>query len=168
MTDPCFAPVPARRRELMQELQLGGLRFTDSWHLASTTIARHAHRLATINILVDGSFEEVYPRRRAISCSPPSVLVRPPGEPHLDRLGTGGARNLVLEVDDTRLDSLRGYSDLFEQVRVLEDPQVVKVVRQMQYEVAVDDEASRLALEGLSLELLGSRGPPIQIDAAPR
>lgn len=155
-TPTAFAPVPVLRRELLQELQLGGLRFTESWHRALSTIDRHSHRHATITILIDGSFEELYRRRPSMACVAPAVHVRPPGEPHLDRLGEIGAHNLVLEVDDARCESIHGYSTIFDEVRSLKNPQVLTVVRAIQREMAIHDEATGLALEGLALELLGT------------
>ncbi len=155
MTASDFAPVPVFRRELVQELQLGGMRFTESWHKASSTISRHAHRWATVTLLVDGSFEELYPFGKDVACEAPAVHIRPPGEPHFDRLGNAGAHNLVLEVDDERLESIRRLSPIFDEVRALKSPQVIALARGIQRELAIRDDASALALEGLALELLG-------------
>jgi AraC family transcriptional regulator len=153
-----FAPVPVLRRELVQELQLEGLRFTESWHRPSSTIARHAHRCATVTILADGSFEETYPTGRALECIAPAVHVRPPGEPHVDRLGATGAHNLVLEVDDLRFAAVRSASSVFDEVRHFTSPEVVRVARAIQRELSLRADASALVLEGLALELLGESG----------
>ena len=154
-TTESFAPVPVSRRELVQELELGGLRFTESWHRASSTIEWHAHQRATVTILVDGSFEELYARSPAVDCLAPAVHIRPPGEPHLDRLGSGGAHNLVLEVNARRLDDIRRHSAIFDEIRSLTQPNVLALARRIQEELTLRDDASVLALEGLSLELLG-------------
>ena len=153
---PPFAPVPVIRQELIQELELGGLRFTEAWHKASSTIARHAHRWATLTFLADGSFEETYPLRRDVACVAPAIHVRPPGEPHFDRLGTAGAHNLVLEVDDTRLETIRRHSPIFDEVRCLASAAALQLARGIQRELATVDGASALVLEGLALELLGT------------
>ena len=70
-----FAPVPVLESELIKELRAPGLRVTESWHRASSTIARHAHRQATLTVLLDGSFEESYPFRRAMTGSAASCPV---------------------------------------------------------------------------------------------
>ena len=153
--DRChFALVPAKSRDLLTELQLGGLRLTRSTHPASTVIPKHAHRLATVNILVDGSFEELYPRRRAIHCSATSVLVRPPGADHLDKLGQAGACNLVLELDDTRLESIQRHSSVFDAVQILDNAQTLRAVQGIRRELQIQDGATAMAVEGLALELL--------------
>ena len=113
-----------------------------------------------MNILVHGSFEEVYRRRRDLSCEPTSVLVRPPGAYHLDKLGSVGACNLVLEVDDRRLDSIRDYSSVFDDIRLLVHGDALRAVRGIRRELGIQDRATAMALEGLCLELLStiSRG----------
>ncbi len=151
-----YAPVPVLETELLKELSAPGLRVTESWHPASSTIARHAHRQATLTILLDGSFEESYSVRRAMTCEAPALHVRPPGEPHRDRLGSVGAHNLVLELDDGRLDAVRRYSTLFDEVRHLRSTELIAVARRLQLELAIDDAATSLAIEGLAMELLAA------------
>ena len=162
--DQRFAPVPVLENELLRELHAGGLRVTESWHQASSTIARHAHRWATVTILLDGSFEESYPFRRDLVCEAPAVHVRPPGEPHVDRLGAIGAHNLVLELDDRRLESVSRHSDLFEEVRHLQSSELNAITRRLRRELMIDDGATPLALEGLAMEILAtasrSTSPP--------
>lgn len=154
--DQRFAPVPVLENELLQELRTGGLRITESWHKASSTIARHAHRRATLTILLDGSFEESYPFRRDLLCEAPAVHVRPPGAPHVDRLGDIGAHNLVLELDNRRLESVRRHSDLFEEIRHLESAELFAVTRRLRRELLIDDGATPLAIEGLVMEILAT------------
>lgn len=151
-----FAPVPVLEDELLKELHVGGLRLTESWHKASSTIARHAHRWATVTILLDGSFEESYASHRDIACVAPAVHVRPPGEPHLDRLGTVGAHNLVIELEDERLESVRRHSTLFDEIRHLRSATLHAVARRVRRELLIDDDASSLALEGLAMEILAT------------
>lgn len=155
-----FAPVPALDTELVQELSLGGLRVTESWHKASQRIALHAHRRATVTVLLDGSWEESYKFRSNIACQAPAVHVRPPGEPHRDQIGNTGAHNLVLEISDARLDAVREYSTLFDDVQHLENVALVEITRRLRRELKINDQASKLAFEGLAMELLAtaSRG----------
>lgn len=150
-----FAPVPVHTRELVKELELGGLRFTESWHAAGSIIQRHAHRSATATILLDGSFEERYGLHRAMACDAPAVHIRPPGEPHLDRLGAMGAHNLVIEVDEARLAGIREQSALFDELHHLQAPAVIRLARTIQHELMMADRASGLTLEGLALQLFG-------------
>ncbi len=154
--DQRFAPVPVLENELLKELRVGGLRITESWHKASSTIPRHAHRWATVTMLLDGSFEESYPFRRDLMCEAPAVHVRPPGEPHVDRLGNIGAHNLVLELDDRRLESIRQHSDLFAEVRHLRSARLFALTRRFRHELSIDDDATPLALEGLAMEILAT------------
>ncbi|MCG8462313.1 MAG: AraC family transcriptional regulator [Holophagales bacterium] len=153
METPGFAPVPVRRRDLLEEIDLGGFRLTESTHSASSVIGRHAHRRATVNILVSGSFEERYPRQRDLCCEATSVLVRPPGADHHDTIGTAGACNLVLELDDSRLESIRRHSMVFEEIQVVREPSALRAVSGIRRELQLRDAATAMALEGLALEL---------------
>ncbi len=151
-----FAPVPVSDVELVQEMQLGELRFTESWHAPSSIIARHAHRRATLTILADGAFEERYRFRRNLHCDAPAIHIRPPGEPHTDHLGPAGAHNLVFEIDQARIDSIADYSDLFADIRHLRHRDLLAIGRRIQRELLIADAASPLALEGMVLELIGT------------
>ncbi len=150
-----YAPVPVLRRELLRESRTEGLRLTESWHRAESTIPSHAHERATVTILLDGSFEEDYPRTRSIHCVAPAVHFRPPGARHRDRLGRVGAHNLVLEFDETYLDRLRGLPCVFDGIRQLKDRESIGVARRIHRELSVGDDLSTLTLQGLGLELLG-------------
>lgn len=164
--DHRFVPVPVLEKELLGEIHVGSLRITEAWHRASTTIARHAHRCATLTILLDGSFVESYAYRRDMDCEATTVHVRPPGEPHIDRMGSIGAHNLVLELDDSRLESVRRHSVLFDEVRALRDGEMLDIAQRMRRELRLGDGATPLALEGLTMELLAvaSRGSTRALD----
>lgn len=151
-----FAPVPVLKSELLTEVQLEGIRVTEAWHRASSTIDRHAHRQATITFLLDGSFEEGYAYRRDLSCQAPAMHVRPPGEPHLDRLGVAGAHNLVLEVEEATVAAMRRYSTLFDEVRHLRNVELLEISRRLFRELQIRDDFTPLALEGLSMEVLAT------------
>ncbi|MDA8018791.1 MAG: hypothetical protein MPN21_15225 [Thermoanaerobaculia bacterium] len=153
-----FAPVPVLRNELLRELWASGLRVTESWHKALSTIPHHAHRRATVTLLLDGSFRESYPSRRDIECEAPAIHVRPPGAPHTDRLGALGAHNVVLELDDARFDSVRRHSSLFDEVRSVEQHDVVATVRRIQREILIDDASTALA-RGAGHGAARQRGP---------
>ncbi|MEM7585697.1 MAG: AraC family transcriptional regulator [Acidobacteriota bacterium] len=161
-----YAPVPVREHELLQELQVGsGLRVTEARHRPSSRIERHAHRRATLTILIEGSFDESYSWRRDMACEAPTVHVRPPGEPHRDRFGTRGAHNLVLEIGTARLESVRRYSCLFDEVRHVQSAETHSVARRLRRELLIDDDASDLAIEGLSMEMLATASRSHQRDA---
>lgn len=158
--NPRFAPVPVLKNELLQEMQVGGVRVTESWHKASSTIPLHAHRWATVTVLIDGSFEETYKLRSSMACVAPAVHVRPPGEPHVDRLGNIGAHNVVLEIDDTTLESVKRHSALFEEIRHLRSSELASLAGRLRQELLIDDPATPMALQGLAMELFAtaSRG----------
>jgi len=115
----------------------------------------HAHQQATITILLEGAFDESYPfSSRLMRCRSSSILFRPAGEPHADRIGAEGAHNLVVELDAARVDSLREHTRVFESTSAVSDDILTMIVAQMQREFRRSDSAAPLALEGHVFELL--------------
>ena len=151
-----FAPIPVLRQELIRERRLDGLRITESRHRALSTIEQHAHERAAITILVDGSFEESYRFASDVICFAPAVHIRPAGELHRDRLGTTGAVNIVLELDAGLEARIRSRSPILDGIRHLADPRSVELARAVRRELMIDDDASALALEGLTFDLLAA------------
>lgn len=80
-------------------LDLGWLSLRETLHEAGFRLPFHSHENATINFLLDGSFEESLGRQTHDVDVPKSLVVaKPAGEPHANRYGRAGARCLLLEV----------------------------------------------------------------------
>jgi AraC family transcriptional regulator len=146
-------PVPFNRAELVRELQCGELGFSDSLH--RTDLPLHSHENATITLLLQGSFEETYRGTRASQAfSAGTALLRPPVEPHSDRFGPEGARNLVVEIGALRLQKLMELDGVFGGIISRQDGNVQVIALRMAQELAFGDSAAPLALEGFTLELM--------------
>ena len=107
------AAVPARRRDLIQARSVRGFRFTESIHKG--LIPSHSHQLATINVLLRGTFEESY-GLSSTSCESDSVLYRPAQQMHEDRIGQHGTHNFVIEIEDERARSISTHSKILDEV----------------------------------------------------
>jgi len=85
------------------------------------------------------------------------ALVLPPGPPHSGRAGADGARMIFVMPEAERLAVLgASAADLLADPSWWRTPRVATLGRGLLRELAVADDASALALEGLSLELLGA------------
>jgi AraC family transcriptional regulator len=133
-------------------------RFTEMRHTASIPV--HAHAAATITILLGGAYGESYPgpvrpgRMRELEFCSSSILFRPGGIEHVNRVGAIGAHSLVVEVGAERMEELREYTRVFDGITFRRGSALEAVARRMQREVSRPDAAALLALEGLTLELL--------------
>ena len=142
--------------ELVRQFDGEGIRLTESVHRKSSFLGRHSHKNATITILLDGAYEESYGLHGLTAFQSPTVHVRPPGEPHINRIGTSGAHNLVLELDARRLSSISGYSVLFDEVRHIRQSFVLGIARRLRRELLINDDSTPLAIEGLALEMVAT------------
>ena len=149
---PRLRPVPANTHDLVRAMRAGDLICSESRHRAP--IGAHIHGLATLTLLLEGTFEERYPGRSGTTCLASSALYRPPEEPHADRFGREGARNLVVEIPWALLERLNGRSGAFAGVTERRDATVHLIARKMYHEFQVADDGTPLGLEGLTLELL--------------
>jgi AraC family transcriptional regulator len=150
-------PVPALKGDLLHVGTAGDFVVSESLH--RTAIPMHAHACATLTIPVEGVFEERYYNRvRPETCGSASVLFRPPAERHADLFGRDGTRNLVIEIEDSRLRLLRDRRSLPDEVRQWQSTAVLGITRRMRAELSTADAMTPLALEALSLELLAELG----------
>ena len=79
--------------------RLSSLMLTETRYGSRTSLPLHAHERACIVVLFEGSFTEDYADGRRV-CTAPTILARPPEEPHADRFGEGGGRVLNVEIPD--------------------------------------------------------------------
>ncbi len=67
--------------EELKKLEIAGFVLTETFHLPSVILARHAHECANINLTLKGSFREVIGNRPQ-ECDRASLLIKPAGEYH--------------------------------------------------------------------------------------
>lgn len=82
----------------------------------SYEMARHAHRSASVSIVLAGSFEEEVDGR-AYCIGPLCVVMKPAGALHATRSGAAGTRTLVVEVDAAMEQTFRGRYGLLDDCR---------------------------------------------------
>jgi len=107
----------------------------------------HAHPSGCVAVVVDGLVGKRF-RRFEADAGEGALITMPPEEPHEDRFGRTGATIVVVESadDDSRPVSCAPASD------------AVLVALRIRRELAATDAFTRLALEGLALELIAIAG----------
>jgi AraC family transcriptional regulator len=154
-TPAAFLPLPARSEYVSSEVALPGLRCAEARYPAGLRLPEHAHENACLTVVLSGSVEESCRSLSPIACREGTLLVRPWGEPHSDRVGGGGVGLLEIELghawaqDGALRDSLR-------EPLILQDSRLLELSRQVRREMRASDSARGLVLEGLALELLGA------------
>jgi AraC-like DNA-binding protein len=147
-------PIPVGGADNLREVTAGDFNFSEARHLPGLKLGRHVHEHATITILLKGAFRETYANGHTEEVNSASVLIRPAGEAHADHMGAPGAHNLVVEIEPARLEAIAERTHLLESVAQLADPRLLQIGRRIQSELALGNDTSPLALEGLALELV--------------
>jgi AraC-like DNA-binding protein len=154
MIPPC-QPSPAQPSLVMSTAAVPGFCFTRCRH--QKPIDAHYHEVATISVLVGGSFEERYDRPRSIElCERFAVLYRAPGEVHADRYSEDGCDNVNIAVTAAGWESFEAAQPHPEPVVCLRQAELAGLAHRMVRELDVNDAATVLGLQGLGLELLAS------------
>ena len=131
-------------------------------HSSHAAMAEHCHDASSLCILVAGSYEERI-RGRRDERRRGSLSFCPAHEPHSQRMGRSGASKLVLTPTQAGLDFLSAQVRL-DEAPAIHSEAVSAIGRRMVAELAVDDEYSAIALEGLGHELLAIFGRSIARD----
>ena len=143
----------------VRRLDTGRFRVSDAFFSPGHVLPSHYHDRAVLSVVVEGCFVQSFPGREC-SCPPGGVLVKPPGERHVDRWQAARSRHLIIEPDPQAHDEL-SQTGLFEQTRHMVDPGAEALALRLIHELGSDEPARRLAVEALALELVVriQRGP---------
>ena len=149
-----FQPVTLGSPEF-HSAEVGSLRVTDARFPPLLALAPHVHERPIVAVLLEGSWREVM-CGRTHECLPTTVITEPAGERHANYFEEAGARVLVVEADPSAQELLRPCARLLETPQCRADGLVAAIARRAAAELRAEDDASRLALEGLALELLAA------------
>lgn len=137
----------------LRRVDVGGFLVSDVAFPPAAALPRHEHDRACLTVMLDGVFtEHIAGRERA--CVRGTILAKPPHEPHSDRFGLSGSRQLIIEPDDRRLDALCTLGPLFQGITHSRDMRAAAQASRLVDELDTPDTLTPLAIEGLTLELL--------------
>ncbi len=146
-----FSPVTLGRQ--INRVEAGGFVLTEAAYPPASSLPRHAHELACMTLVLKGSCTETVGRRPR-ECTPYSILIKPAGEVHSNRYGRGGAQCLIIEVKPERLESISSFTDALGRVEHARGGLLPALAARLYKEFRIKDSASKLAVEGLVLEML--------------
>lgn len=99
--------------ESRRTLAIGDLVATETLHGPGTEIPRHAHARAGLNVVLEGRYGEGTPG--AFHVHPPvTVIVKPAGEPHVNRFEGTGARCVLVEFEPEAVERFGEIGDALE------------------------------------------------------
>ena len=135
---------------------IGGMVFTESSYEPGLKLARHSHERACFVLVLQGCFSESY-EQRTRKGEPSMLIFRPQGERHADSFDRGGARCLNVEITEEWLERARQHSAVvLRESGDYQGAQLQALSRRLFREFRETDEASRLAVEGIMLEIISA------------
>jgi AraC family transcriptional regulator len=138
-----------------RSVEAGGLLVTDALFPPCAYLSPHVHDRACIATTLNGSFDS---RRRGTPYWSASsmMLCEPAGERHDNRIGSAGARVLIVQPDGYRFELVRPFVSFLEVINHRGAPDVASIARRLSVEIAQPDNLTPLAVEGLALELIAT------------
>lgn len=133
--------------------EFGSCRITEAWFPPEHTLPFHHHERAVLAVMLEGGFEDVF-RSTTLECSEGTVLIEPGGESHENRIGSAGARVLVMQPDPSDAPLREVCATGLDRIDAFRLPRLHLVARRLSHELRHPDLVSGLAGEALTLEAL--------------
>jgi len=152
---------PTTHGERIRRCDAGRFVVYESTYAPAATLPRHYHNNAALMFATRGAFSESV-GRRTIECRTFDVLARPAGEAHSNAYADRVTSCVIVNVAAESFDWLGGAARIFSEPSVLARPRVAPIAQRIGEELAFEDDASRVVVEGLVLEMIGSASRPVQ------
>lgn len=123
----------------------------------SSTLAPHQHEQDWLCLVIRGTYQERI-CSRAQSHRPGDLLYCPAQTTHAQQIGATGSTKILWTPNRDSLDYLRDQGIALACAPYLRSPDVVSLGMRLRLELATGDAFARLAIEGLTLELLAAFG----------
>lgn len=151
---------PTTHGERIRRCDAGRFVLYESTYAPATALPKHYHNMAAMMFATRGSFAENV-ARRTLDCNTFDVLVRPAGEVHTNRYGDRTTSCVIVNVSNEQLEWLGGAARIFDAPSTLPRPRVAPIAHRIGEELAFDDDAAHVIVEGLVLEMIGSASRPV-------
>ena len=138
-----------------RSVEAGGLLVTDALFPPCAYLSPHVHDRACIATTLNGSFDSRM-RGKPYWSESSMMLCEPAGERHDNRIGSAGARVLIVQPDGYRFELVRPFVSFLEEINHRGAPDVASIARRLSIEIAQPDNLTPLAVEGLALELIAT------------
>ena len=146
--------------ETVRSRGIPGLSLTETVYPPGTVIPLHQHAHGYFCLVRSGNYLETFGGRER-SCGPATLAFHPPGELHSERFGDAAVSSFNVEVAPEWLHGLGVPVRCFEDALACRGSEPEALATRLYREFLENDDASRLAIEGLVLQTLAvaSRAP---------
>jgi AraC family transcriptional regulator len=133
---------------------LGGFVITERAYPARYATPAHAHECPLFCVVLEGSYEEIH-GGRTHECTSSTMLFHAAHEEHLERFGGAGGRSLIVELEPAWYSRIREVAPAGVTTSACEGGSLRVAGTKLYREFLSGDDASRLIIEGLLLEISG-------------
>ena len=130
-----------------------GMGVSERLYRPSLVIPHHEHELASLNVVLEGGYDERY-GNRSRQCHQGMVILHPEGERHAEVHHAAPVRMLTVEIGATRLEEMRELSPILTQPADHKAGAIGRLATRLRWELHHCDAASALAIEAIVLEML--------------
>ena len=133
---------------------LGDFTITERAYPARYATPAHVHERPLICVVLDGSYEEIN-GGRTHECTSSTVLFHAAEEEHLERFGQAGGRSLIVEIEPCWYDRVREIAPRGFRSIASDGGSLRMSGAKLYREFLSGDDASRLVIEGLLMQISG-------------
>jgi AraC family transcriptional regulator len=139
--------------EIMKGRQVDGLFLSETRYEPDVKIPKHSHVNAHFGLVRQGEYSEKYNQRKR-RCEPMTLAFHPPEEVHSADYHGGPGLSFNVELNAEWLKRVEMQSDIFEGGFHFHGGELSTLVLRLNHEFHLTDDASAMAIEALTLELL--------------
>ena len=143
-----FSPITLGKR--LTKIETSGFVLTETKHQPNLSLARHSHKCTNLVCVLRGSFTETI-GRHSFECVSQNLLLKPAGESHSNYYHRTGAHCLIIEVQTEKMNYL---PKILDEVKHIQTSENFNLIYRIYRELGIADSVSKMAVEGLTLELL--------------
>jgi AraC family transcriptional regulator len=141
--------------EIQASRQVDGLFLSETVYEPECRVPKHSHTNSYLCLVRQGAYTETY-GQRSRRCEPLSLVFHPPEEVHCEHFHDQPGLSFNVELDPKWLKRLEFQSDLFQKGFDFRGGELATLAMRLNHEFHTRDDASTLAIEGLTLELLAA------------
>lgn len=141
------------RIQMLARAELHGMRCIELLYPPNLTLPWHEHERLQVSACLSGSVVETSPDGD-VEIGAGFTLVRPAHTMHSNLFGRQHLRALVIEIDDETIERFPVFAGLTESPRLVSNARLTSLSRRIVGELRHSHPASRMAIEGLALQLL--------------
>ena len=139
--------------QVLSSRKVGEFLLNETGYCPGTRIPQHSHEEGYFCLVRRGSYTEAYGTRRR-TCGPFTLAFHPPGEQHSEKFDDREVRSFNIEITRAWLARMKDYSVNLERAVEFHGGPGSALSLKLYHEFQSTDYASRLAIEGLILEIV--------------